>query len=844
MDTRDEQQIWERAQGGRHTACVGLFPAQPPSTLSVVRIRCDGPASTFGPLFEAQRDIEEILGDTGPLIELARQRVISGLRRRLLGDLPATGSEAELVDACNRLARKSAQPYALVFDALDAADDITVELIERIVQRPGWLRVPLVLVFRQVQSGSAAARLLDTLRAIEGAESVVVAQPSPDPRGADPVAWRALPAEVLRVLRAGAVIGGGFEAELIASLLDWKHADVYDCLQRAADAGIPIEDRGDGRFFLPEALVDAIRASLLPSVAAAWHRQLGILLAGVALDSGSGSLVVGPVVEAGPLDVGEEVAFEPAAPVAPMPPLLGDTGLHRVAGARAATVPDTPGARDREEQERRVWSEIEDQVTAPLIAEVEPSAVNAGARGISYADVFDADTASQPAAAPPGRSGAPGDAVVDGGDRGHAPPPAGGAAPARADAGAETMDDELPADGGPWSRLSAVRAPAAGPRRDQARAAGHLTAAGEIEAAAEHYVAAAGQASAAGAHIQAMEHVRRALTLIDRLPTTQDRRTFRIRAMLTLGRIQWQAVDPGALDDNAFTLTSALGTADAVLGALGEGDPPELVAEARSLVAGICYDLGDLRSLERALDELTQASRLLLDAGDALGAARLLNDQAAVYVRLGDPVRATHLLTQSQAVFEARAENDPVTMTELAETHHLFARLPLHARIRPGHEADAYAMGLDHARKAESWYRKLRASRELARVWETMGRLELCRDRPDDAAKLLHRALQVQSRLGDVTGLARTTAVMAEMLAARGMYRNALMVLGDSINLNLDKGSHIGLAFNRRAFDTLSREVGSEEAPDVINALDDVRQRLEQAEGLLGRAILPDINPE
>lgn len=791
METRDEQQIWDRIRSGRHTACLGLTPAYPPPGLNLVRIRCDGPPGTFGPLFEAQRDVEEILGETGPLLGQARQRVIAGLRRRLLGDLPATGSEAELVDACNRLARQASQPYALVFEALDAADDTTLELLGRLVQRPGWLRMPLLLVFRHGQPSGRAARLLDALRAVAGLDAVIAAPVAAAPDDADrlpPVAWNALPPDVVRVLRAGAVIGSGFEAELIAALLDWKQANVYDCLQRAADVGVPIEDHGDGRFFLPGALATALRDSLLPSVAAAWHRQLGMLLAGVD-------------------DAPEAVtAFEPTAPIVS-------------AASQASDAPDVPEA-------------ASDTAGAPVADGAVAEAVAEADRGLSYADVFAAGEAL---------GGGEDLAAEDMGDA-RAEDASADDAPAAEAVAEEAVAEEAvgPADDHTWPAGAAVRAPMPGPRRDQARAAGHLTAAGEIESAAEHYLVAASQAAAVGAHAQAMAHVRRALTLVERLPTTPERRIFRIRALLSLGRIQWQAVDPATLDDGAFTLSSALGTADAVIETLHAGDPPQLVAEACTLVAGICYDLGDLRSLERALDELTRASRLLLEADDPIGAARLLNDQAAVYVRLGDPVQATHLLTQSQAVFESRAESDPVTMTELAETHHLFARLPLHARIRPGHEAEAHAMGLDHARMAEGWYRRLSASRELARVWETMGRLELCRKRLDRASEHLSSALQVQSRLGDVTGLARTTAAMAEVLAARSMHRNALMVLGDSIALNLDKGSPIGLAFNRQAYDVLARDLSGHQPAEVMRALAEVSQRLEQAESLLGRAVLPN----
>ena len=39
-----------------------------------------------------------------------------------------------------------------------------------------------------------------------------------------------------------------------------------------------IEDRGDGRFDLPDDLAQGLRASTLPSLAIAWHRLLAELL--------------------------------------------------------------------------------------------------------------------------------------------------------------------------------------------------------------------------------------------------------------------------------------------------------------------------------------------------------------------------------------------------------------------------------------------------------------------------------------------------------------------------------------------------------------------------------------
>jgi tetratricopeptide (TPR) repeat protein len=803
METRGEQQIWQRIEAGRHTAVIGPSPKSPPASLSLVRVSCDAPSRTLGPVFEAQREIEHVLGAT-PVLDQPmwhlRQRVITGLRRRLLGDLPEVGVESELVDACNRLLQHTQQHYALVLDALDAADEHTLGLLTRVIARRGWLRLPLLLVFRKQPEQRAAARLLAALGEVEGSDAIVSLQPPDDagmtqPLAVRPPSWRSLPADVIQVLRAGVVIGQGFEDDLVADLLGTDLVEVYECLQRAWDAGVPLEDRGDGRFFLPDAWMDALRGSILPSLVAVWHRRLGTILAE--------SEPPTEVDEEGRRPAAGARGGEYAAPVAAQAP----TAARAERRGAPATVPDSEP----------------DEHSSPAM---------------SFASVFDgpesATGAERPSAAALAALAAlAGPPVTE--RQADRPQPA-RAQPARPHAGGEGADADAP----PKSRRSTVHSSQRGTARDPARAASHLSAAGDVEAAAERYMIAAGQAAAVGAFGQAMEHVRRALLLVERLPVTPERRSFRIRTLLTLARLQWQAVDPTPEMNVAFTLQSALHTADGVLDSLQEGDPAELIAEARALAAGICYDLGDVDSLARALEELTHASKLLLDAGDSVGAARLLNDQAAVFVRLGDPVRATHLLAQSQRVFESRADSDPVTMTELAETHHLLARLPFHAKIRSGHEADAVSMGMDHARTAERWYRKLGASRELARVWESMGRLELLRQRAEQASEHLSRALQVQSRIGDVTGLARTTAAMSEVLTLQGLHRNALMVLGDSIVLNLDKGSPIGLAFNRRAYDTLRRELADVPSPDVQRALVEVGSQLERAEGMLGRVPLPD----
>jgi tetratricopeptide (TPR) repeat protein len=308
-----------------------------------------------------------------------------------------------------------------------------------------------------------------------------------------------------------------------------------------------------------------------------------------------------------------------------------------------------------------------------------------------------------------------------------------------------------------------------------------------------------------------------------------------------MGGLQWR----GALLGAPFTLQEALGSLEASKASLPHDAPPDVAGRLAASIAGVCYDVGDADSLERALGELTDVSRRLLDAGEPLLAARLLNDQAAVYVRLGDPVRATHLLEQSRELFEGRLRGDPddaMAVEELAETHHLLARLTLHARIRPGREADAYAIGLEHTRAAERAYQRLGQRQELARVWETMGRLALQRGQEGVAQEHLSAALELQRQIGDVTGLARSTAALADLYGMTGRVGDALTLLADSITLNVEKGSPLGIALNRRALGALSHAAAQAQGPEagsLRGALQEVERLLLQAEAVLGRVALP-----
>ena len=173
----------------------------------------------------------------------------------------------------------------------------------------------------------------------------------------------------------------------------------------------------------------------------------------------------------------------------------------------------------------------------------------------------------------------------------------------------------------------------------------------------------------------------------------------------------------------------------------------------------------------------------------------------------------------------------------LAETEHLHARLPLHAQVRPGREQDAFDMALRHARVAESLYRQLDDPTELARVWETMGRLEIARGEKTAAPDRLMLALRSQRRLGDLLGLARTTAALSDVLRGAGRSVDALAVLTDSVASNIEKGSPLGLAYNQRALTALAPHL-----PDsVAERVEALRETMTRAAARFGRVSLPPL---
>lgn len=350
----------------------------------------------------------------------------------------------------------------------------------------------------------------------------------------------------------------------------------------------------------------------------------------------------------------------------------------------------------------------------------------------------------------------------------------------------------------------------------QLRAAKHAEAAGTWDLACERHVAAASIASRIGSHEAALEHVAEARRLAARVGDTELQRRAEMASRLVSGRAHWQS---------ASSLDAAASDLRAARALMSDQDPPELRAELAMLLAGVQYDLGTRPALAQALQEVGLASRLLLDAGRPLDAARILNDEAAIWVKLGDPFRANHLLARSREVFTKLADVYPVARVELAETEHLLARLLLHATAKPGHAVDVLNLGVARGRAAEAIYKDLSDAQQLGRVWETLARLELRLGHVDAAARLLGDSQRLQLEIGDAIGLARSSAAASDVLVAAREYPRALELLSESIELNALKRLHAGLEFNLATLRQLEEQLPSE----LLGAARALERRARQA---------------
>jgi hypothetical protein len=237
--------VWERVRSGGPAVVIGLhLPPSAPSGVQVLRVSCDATGIGGGPLEAARRQIARLLGDEPQPSGGTPGQLEAGLRRRFLGDLPGPALEAQLVEACNQLAERSNRRAVLVFEAIDAADAATVESLTQVLRRPGWLRLPLLLTVHGMPQGPVAA-LIDLMRQAYG-DAAVIESGGEVLAGEDaaPLAWAALPPDVLRVLRAGSVCGATFDADVVARLLNEPLGRVLERLQGAADAGVLLADPG------------------------------------------------------------------------------------------------------------------------------------------------------------------------------------------------------------------------------------------------------------------------------------------------------------------------------------------------------------------------------------------------------------------------------------------------------------------------------------------------------------------------------------------------------------------------------------------------------------------------
>lgn len=704
------EELIARAGRAQHVLVLG---AQAPVGLeevpgwTFVRVHCDGPESTWGPLEQARQRVEARLGRRGAEGASSLDELIQ-LRQRLLdGDTPEHSASMVFVEALNRLARAAERRAALILDAVDAADAATREAFEELARDPR-LELPLIVTAR-VEPGGEPPPIVESLREAWGEEAVIdLTRPT---GSAPPFAWGQLERDQLLTARACAAVGDVFEVALVAQLLDRGELEILHTLQAIADTGAPVIDRGAGQLAFPQASLATLREGILPSLASHWSQRLAtIVLTDREAHDGAGAPESVLELEDEALFVEESDARSPQ-----------DDGF--------AEVFQSEHPRDRH---------LEQELTERI--------AQAGLEGLEHLE------------------GVP--------------------------LGDEALEEGLPTPG----------------QGDHVRAAEYLRSAGRVEEAVGHLLTAARQIASRRDAPRALLIARRALALIESVPSTEPARKLRARVLAEIGRIQAR----GAVVGPPFSLPEALTTVEQALEILDQDRALALRAEILCLRAGICYDIGDEDSLGLASESLTQAARLFSQAGASVDAARLLNDQAAVLVRFGDPVQAVYLLERSRHLFEdmhRRHPDDEVAARELAQTHHLLARMPTNAPIRPGQEHRANEAGLAHARRALSLYQSLGDARALGRVWETMGRLELNLEQHDLAEDYLSRALLLQRRLGDVIGVARTSAALSELLLMRDEHEDALALLAESASHNARKGSPRGLVFNIRALDDFAQAI-------------------------------------
>ena len=368
------------------------------------------------------------------------------------------------------------------------------------------------------------------------------------------------------------------------------------------------------------------------------------------------------------------------------------------------------------------------------------------------------------------------------------------------------------------------------PSSDPLRAASHLDDVGQHERARERRLDAVSLLGRSGDIQRANDQLAEALEAVAALPRTPAARHLRARVKVERARLRWL----GAGVDPSFTLTGAFEVAFDAKGELGEHAPAEMRADLASTIAGIAYDLGDGASLEKARAAVNECVASLLHEGAISAAAALLDDQAALELRLGRPSRAADLLERSLEILVERMTERPDDLelaANLADTHHLLARLPLHGVLDSSRADHGVSKALEHCRKAMTTYERLGRKRDLARVVETTARLEAKRGDVPKAKEAFETAMRLADEVTDLTGLARITAGLAQVFTESGAPRDALAMLTSSIELNREKGSPIGLAFDSRILAQLEDSITAmpDRDPVVEQELTRTRKRLAAA---------------
>jgi tetratricopeptide (TPR) repeat protein len=325
--------------------------------------------------------------------------------------------------------------------------------------------------------------------------------------------------------------------------------------------------------------------------------------------------------------------------------------------------------------------------------------------------------------------------------------------------------------------------------------------------------------------VRALSNVKEASDLLAELPRTPKTRALGARVHLESARAKWA----GAGTHPGITLSNALASIELAARTLPADAPVALVADLASVLAAIAYDIGEAPLVGHAIDALHRASGVMVTTGDAVRAARLSNDEAALHMRFGATARAGVLLARSCELLRATRAQDPAALRELAVTEHLRARLPLHDEDTVA-SREVLSEALEHASAAEQLYAELGQRRGAARVLETVGRLELLAGLPAQAERHVLEALRIEETFGDATGLARATAALAELLAHNGKMDEAIQLIETSATLNLRRGAASALAYNRRAVARL-RATTARNAPtdEKLRALENTLSRSPRA---------------